>query len=279
MKRLKEEVRKGKQLENKAKELRNVMSIGTTGKGKATDDSASASNNINPVMKFFSSFSSSASKSVVKPPEQEESFGKSAAKKVLSSGSFFTSAASSALSNATSALKSNIGGLNEFVSGIASREGRESFKSGYKWIEIGSKTMIMPGQMVPIEARSVKLLLIATLQGELYCIENSCPHLGTPLETGKVGKEKCNEKNGGGGKIEERDCITCPLHKTKFALESGEVLGQWCPDPIIVGPLLGMLQPRRALERFDTRTSFKKIEVRLPVVRINEAEAGKNEKK
>jgi nitrite reductase/ring-hydroxylating ferredoxin subunit len=70
------------------------------------------------------------------------------------------------------------------------------------------------------------------------------------------------------------DCIVCPLHRTAFALESGEVRGEWCPYPPIVGPIVGTTKKKTSVATFDVRTKGKLIEVK-----INSAlEAAENDK-
>ncbi len=51
---------------------------------------------------------------------------------------------------------------------------------------------------------------------------NVCPHLGTPLDQGSLGD----------------GTIVCPLHKSAFSLETGELTGDWCPFPPVLGKLL-----------------------------------------
>ena len=59
------------------------------------------------------------------------------------------------------------------------------------------------------------------------------------------------------------DCIVCPLHRTAFALKSGEVRGEWCPYPPVLGKVMGTVRQPTAAAVFDIRTKGKNVEVRL----------------
>lgn len=118
-------------------------------------------------------------------------------------------------------------------------------KSKEEWIVVASKTSIAPGALVPISAAGLDLLLVASKDGSaLHCVANSCPHLGTPLEIGTLERRPVEYSDYDAGNSDEtpsnvqenylaklltqdgcEDCIICPLHKTAFALESGEVRG------------------------------------------------------
>lgn len=151
-----------------------------------------------------------------------------------------------------------------------------------EWIVVASKTSIAPGALVPISAAGLDLLLVASKDGSaLHCIANSCSHLGTPLEIGTLERRPIENSNDEPSNDEApssfqenylakllaqdgcEDCIICPLHKTAFALESGEVRGEWCPYPPVVGKVVGTIKPKSPLPVFDVRTKGKNIEVRI----------------
>lgn len=100
---------------------------------------------------------------------------------------------------------------------------------------------------MPVEVDGLALLIAADLDGKIFAIANSCPHLGTPLENGRLG---------------EGSTIVCPLHKSAFSLETGDVVGDWCPFPPILGPLiLGNLAPPEKVSTFPVRAKGNNIEV------------------
>ena len=176
----------------------------------------------------------------------------------------------------------------------------------------------MPGQTVPVSVAGIDLLVIASIDGRsLYCIANSCPHLGTPLETGRLTRLPIETKsvsappkpkaipsqsqsdsillsasdatevavlsNKGMGPNDSNseiifsetdianilsqdgceDCIVCPLHHTAFALSSGEVRGEWCPYPPVIGAIMGTVKAPTSAAVFQVRTRGKNIEVLL----------------
>jgi nitrite reductase/ring-hydroxylating ferredoxin subunit len=150
-----------------------------------------------------------------------------------------------------------------------------------QWVPVFPKTRLSPGEIVPATIGGIDLLVIASKDGrKLYCIANSCSHLGTPLETGKIVRLPVE---GPVDKVDSsrrptltetevsailqqdglEDCIVCPLHRTAFALKSGEVRGEWCPYPPLVGKLVGTVKQPTGVATFDIRTKGKQIEVRI----------------
>jgi nitrite reductase/ring-hydroxylating ferredoxin subunit len=64
----------------------------------------------------------------------------------------------------------------------------------------------------------------------------------------------------GGGCI---DCIVCPVHRTAFEIQSGQVRGDWCPYPPILGGVMGSMKPKSNLVKFAVRLRRKNVEVRI----------------
>jgi nitrite reductase/ring-hydroxylating ferredoxin subunit len=116
-----------------------------------------------------------------------------------------------------------------------------------EWVPVLKSNDIAAGDLVPVEVDGLAILVAADLDGKIFAIANSCPHLGTPLENGRLG---------------EGSTIVCPLHKSAFSLENGEVVGDWCPFPPILGPLvLGNLAPPEKVATFPVRSKGSTIEV------------------
>ena len=198
-----------------------------------------------------------------------------------------------------------VSAAQKFISGVFEAKAEE-------WIVVAPKTRISPGEIVAVTAAGIDLLLVASKDGSaVHCVANSCPHLGTPLEVGSLERLPIESKNtpppsqqqqGSSPKVQPKekkeasffkendiarmlkqdgceDCIVCPLHKTAFALESGEVRGEWCPYPPVIGKLTGAVKKQTSLPVFDVRTKGKNIEIRLNTpVEIDDS-PGKNEKK
>lgn len=155
----------------------------------------------------------------------------------------------------------------------AIREGFNSLSSSSGkddgWVVAAAKTAISPGAVVPVEIAGLSLILVASKDGTiLNCFANSCPHLGTPLDTGVLETRKDREiVEIGRGRLMSRECqkecIVCPLHRTAFSLENGDVVGEWCPYPPIIGKVMGTAKVSSPLPSFEVRTRGKNIEVKI----------------
>jgi len=116
-----------------------------------------------------------------------------------------------------------------------------------EWVPVLKSNDIAAGDLVPVEVDGLAILIAADLDGKIFAVANSCPHLGTPLENGRLG---------------EGSTIVCPLHKSAFSLSTGDVVGDWCPFPPFLGPLiLGNLAPPEKVVTFNVRSKGGNIEV------------------
>jgi nitrite reductase/ring-hydroxylating ferredoxin subunit len=74
------------------------------------------------------------------------------------------------------------------------------------YIRVASVQNVASGQIVPVEAGGLKLLL-TNVDGQYYAAQRKCPHLGFNLCRGKL----------------DGRAIVCPLHKAKFDLATGAI--------------------------------------------------------
>jgi nitrite reductase/ring-hydroxylating ferredoxin subunit len=161
---------------------------------------------------------------------------------------------------------------NEEKSGLNPLSGAQRLFSGLwevafgkqdQWVVAFPKSRIDPGEIVPINIAGIDLLVVASRDGrKVYCIANSCSHLGTPLETGVLQRRKSDRPVPDSPDGCE-ECIVCPLHQTAFALETGEVNGEWCPYPPVLGKMMGAVKAKSPVAVFDIRTRGKNIEVKI----------------
>ncbi|KAG5178132.1 ferredoxin component [Tribonema minus] len=147
-------------------------------------------------------------------------------------------------------------GADAFVAPVGGRLAGVRSSSGMRmaavpvkeeWVSVLKTSEIAPGELVPVETDGLQLLIAADLDGSIYATANICPHLGTPLDQGSINAQ---------------GALVCPLHKSAFSLETGELVGDWCPFPPVLGPLvLGKLEPPKNLAVFPVRAKGASIEV------------------
>ena len=143
------------------------------------------------------------------------------------------------------------------------RKSFSSFKVSARSVNTGiKKTDLKDGKFV-FESDTKGRILIQEFMGELYAINNKCPHLGLPLQ-GKTPllSATCTKNGGvvcsvhGSGTL---FCISFSIHillikhhfilikTTEFDLKTGAALGEWCPKvptlPVIGKPMAGEPKP------------------------------------
>lgn len=77
---------------------------------------------------------------------------------------------------------------------------------GKKWFRTLPIQELNLGEKKKFKLKEKEILLIN--EGEIYAIENLCPHMDLPLDIGQ---------------ITEKATILCPYHKSEFCFKSGEV--------------------------------------------------------
>lgn len=155
-----------------------------------------------------------------------------------------------------------VGAAQRLVSGVWNSTFGAEKNVEEEWVVVFPKTRLDPGEVVPVNIGGIDLLVAASVDGKkLYSIANSCPHLGTPLETGPMIRRPVESDMNSDDNFE--DCIVCPLHRTTFSMETGEVRGEWCPYPPVIGAVMGAVKQKSPVAVFDVRSRGKNVEVRI----------------
>lgn len=80
-------------------------------------------------------------------------------------------------------------------------------ESGKKEFEIDFADSLKEGEMkgLKVGPKDEDKVLVVRYQGKLYCVGNSCPHFGAPLDTGVLFDDK----------------VLCPWHGASFNITTG----------------------------------------------------------
>ncbi|MCX7594567.1 MAG: Rieske (2Fe-2S) protein [Fischerella sp.] len=110
------------------------------------------------------------------------------------------------------------------------------------WTQVLSADALSPGarQVVKVGNRSI---LLVNHEGQLYAVENACPHLKLPLKKGKITPD---------------GAIVCPWHRSAFDLRTGEAK-EWIAWPPIVGKAMSVVSPQKPLSVFPIRVEAGNI--------------------
>lgn len=77
-----------------------------------------------------------------------------------------------------------------------------------KYVKVANITDLPKNQMRVYDVKGREILVV-NVDGELYAVNNQCPHLGYPLFFGSL----------------ERDVLTCGFHDAKFNVRTGKSIG------------------------------------------------------
>lgn len=114
------------------------------------------------------------------------------------------------------------------------------------WVKVLDQNELPQAGQKAVKVNNRKILLVHH-DGQIYALENVCPHLKLPMQ---------------GGKITDDNAIVCPWHRSAFDLCTGDVK-DWTPWPPGVGKVLGMVAKEKALVVFPTRLEEGSIWVEL----------------
>uniref|UniRef100_A0A7S2JLW8 Rieske domain-containing protein n=1 Tax=Cyanoptyche gloeocystis TaxID=77922 RepID=A0A7S2JLW8_9EUKA len=130
-----------------------------------------------------------------------------------------------------------------------------SIRSDYAWYNVLPGSALAPGEKTNVfvkfksgEGSGLDVLVVRDFDGNVFAVSNVCPHLGTPLHTGKITAD---------------GAIVCSQHRSAWSLNTGEVKGEWCPFPPVLGKITGALQPPAPLLTYGAREVAGQIEVYL----------------
>lgn len=136
-----------------------------------------------------------------------------------------------------------------------------------EWVVACPKTRVGPGQITPCVVNGLDIIIFASRDGQrLDAFANACPHLGSPFDLATVERKPVTEdkrKKDDGTGDGCVDCIVCPVHQTAFEIQSGQVRGEWCPYPPILGGIMGFMKPKSSLVKFAVRLRGKNVEIRI----------------
>lgn len=114
-----------------------------------------------------------------------------------------------------------------------------------EWVVACPKTRVGPGQIVPCSVNGIDIIIFASRDGQrLDAFANACPHLGSPFDLATIERKPPVKKDKGKMTMDDStvdgcvDCIVCPVHQTAFEIQSGQVSGDWCPYPPILGGVM-----------------------------------------
>jgi 3-phenylpropionate/trans-cinnamate dioxygenase ferredoxin subunit len=75
-----------------------------------------------------------------------------------------------------------------------------------RFVEVAKKSQIPEGGVIGVEVEG-KTIALVNLNGEIYALDDTCPHEFGPLSEGEVEGEE----------------ITCPWHHSRFNIVTGRV--------------------------------------------------------
>ena len=89
-----------------------------------------------------------------------------------------------------------------------------------KFIQLARLDEVKPGKMLCVVHGNQRIML-ANVDGTIHAVDDMCSHEDASLSTGSL----------------KGDCVKCPLHGSRFDLNTGEPLDEPAYEPIRVYPV------------------------------------------
>lgn len=81
---------------------------------------------------------------------------------------------------------------------------------------------LSPGEVRPVEAGNLKLLIVKTRSGEVRAMRDRCPHQGAQLSRGYVLEHVVPQSEDGGYALNDgENVVRCPWHGMEFSAATG----------------------------------------------------------
>jgi nitrite reductase/ring-hydroxylating ferredoxin subunit len=114
------------------------------------------------------------------------------------------------------------------------------------WKKVLNVSALPEGEREVVSIEDQKILLIHHSDGEIYAVQNKCPHMGVGLKKGEISDH----------------ALTCPLHRSVFDLETGEVKA-WVTWPPGVNRVLSAVSKEKNLTVYPTKVEEGAIWIRV----------------
>lgn len=112
-------------------------------------------------------------------------------------------------------------------------------------IEAGKKSNVPQGGMMEIKIEGLNILL-ANVAGNIYAINNKCPHMGGNLAKGKL----------------DGTVVTCPLHGSQFDVTNGKVI-RWLKGSKLLSSIGKVFKPPDEVKSYNVKLDGDTIFIEL----------------
>lgn len=116
------------------------------------------------------------------------------------------------------------------------------------WVTFGQASECKPGTIISGFQYGQELAIVCEPSGKLYAMNNKMPPTAQPATFGEL------QGNG---------IITEPISQTSYNMNSGKVVGQWCPSP--VGKIIRLLVGESGLSMVQVRKQGSSVQCLINV--------------